>query len=214
MQVQRESAVLDIKTPAQLWKFVFAQRGPQVLFVTLVLASSVKAAVWGWSAVELLVVGVVFLGRGFIEWGVHCYIMHAAPLPLLGLRIKTSIYYMHQHHHQNPDDVFGVLFKGRSVAALLVAVFSVSFLISFQLAMVLLVCVAMCLFMYELFHVASHSDLDLKTCYFRSILDLHRRHHTLQGKQCFGVSSSVADRLFNSAGSAMPGMARPCDRHD
>lgn len=69
----------------------------------------------GWALLDFLVISGFWLFRGVIEWLVHSYIHHAKPIPVLKVRIKTSVHYMHLEHHRNPHDLETLLFKGRPV---------------------------------------------------------------------------------------------------
>lgn len=198
-KVATQGTIQQIVTLNQLWRFMLCQPGPRILFSGLLVLPAVKAYAWGWTLSDVLVIGLFFALRGGVEWAVHYYIMHAAPLPILGIRVRTPIYRMHIKHHQYADDIDGVLFKGRSVVVILSVVLLVGgALVGFRLSLLAMICTALCLFMYELFHVLSHSSIKFGTRRLASIVNAHRYHHQSRRLVYLGVSSLIADRFLKT----------------
>lgn len=174
------------------------QSGPRVLLLAIVGLTLFQQFYFGWSYIEIVVVILFFFLRGFVEWGVHAYIMHAAPLPLLRKRIKNPIYDMHIYHHRHPDDIDGLFFKGRSVFFLLLTAFITTTLISLRLSIMVTLCLALGLLMYEVFHMLSHSGIKVKNSVLMRTIMNHRFHHAVSAQQFYGVSSRLADKVLNT----------------
>lgn len=151
---------------------------------------------WGWS--DVVIVFSFVLLRSIVEWCIHAYVMHAAPLPLLGWRLKNPIYHMHLYHHRHPDELDGLFFKGRSVFGLLLISYLVLLPFNLHAANMFVFCFALGLLFYEVFHMLSHSDVQLSSQRLMAIVMNHRHHHERSARNYYGVSSLLADKLFKT----------------
>lgn len=164
----------------------------------LVIVACVHQFSVGWRWYDGVVVLLFVVGRSVVEWCIHAYIMHAAPLPVLGWRLKNPIYHMHIKHHKHPNDLNGLFFKGRSVFALLSISYVVLLPFSFHVANLFVFCFALGLLFYEVFHMLSHSDVQLSNKKIMSVVMNHRHHHERSARNYFGVSSLLADKFFKT----------------
>lgn len=190
--------VSRIATVGELAKFMVGRDGPWTLVVCIIVAAFCKSAFWGWQLTDVFFLSLVIMLRGCIEWVVHAYIMHAYPLPIVKLRIKTMVYDMHMNHHKNPNNLNGVLFRGRSVLASLIIVSFVFLFIGVNFTILAVIALSSCFLMYEIFHILSHSSINLEGSFLKMIVSSHRYHHSVNGRVCFGVSSALGDRIMGT----------------
>lgn len=190
--------VSRITTIGELAKFMVGQNGPRALVLCIIASIICKSVFWGWQVSDVFFLSLVIMLRGCIEWVVHAYIMHAYPLPIVRLRIKTRVYDMHMNHHNKPNDLNGTLFQGRSVLAFLMVVFFIFLLIGVNFSILAIIAFSSCFIMYEIFHILSHSSINLENSFLKMIVHSHRYHHSVNGRVCFGVSSVLGDRIMGT----------------
>lgn len=180
--------------------FMFRRSGPCVLLASLLLCFFIKILFYTVSFVDVLLVGVFVLFRGFMEWGIHVWIHHARPLPFLGVRIKTPVYEMHIRHHREPWNIDTFLFGGVAMATGMVLMFLFGYVVfgGINHALTATFLFALCLLIYEVVHVLCHSSIRPKTKFLENILKTHRQHHFLDSRRWFGVSSPMADRFIGT----------------
>lgn len=190
--------VSRIATIGELAKFMADQGGPRTLVACIIVSAFCKSAFWGWQVSDVFFLSLVIMLRGCIEWVVHAYIMHAYPLPIVRLRIKTRVYDMHMNHHKEPNNLDGVLFQGRNVLASLIVVFFIFLLIGVNFSILAVIALSGCFLVYEIFHILGHSSINLENSFFKMIVHSHRHHHSVNGRVCFGVSSALGDRIMGT----------------
>lgn len=194
----RDLATID--KPLDLLRLFASQKGPWVLLASIIFLALAYQYLYQWQWLEVAFVFMFFILRGFVEWLIHAYIMHARPLPIFKIRLKNPIYTMHIHHHKFPDDLDGLFFKGRSVFLLLLVCFLFFYMLSIRISIMVTLCLAIGLLMYEVFHMLSHSKIQLKNRYLMALLMNHRNHHRLNATRFMGVSSLLADKFFKTLG--------------
>ncbi len=180
-------------------RFLLASGGPRVLLIALVLVALLRACTGaGWEFVDLLLMAALISTRGIFEWLVHAYVLHARPLPLLGICLHSPLSRAHDLHHRSPDRVDGVLFKGRSNMLLVGGMLVVFPLLFGERGLALVFTGTLLLVVYEVFHVLAHSGTRPDPGYLAGIVAQHRRHHADNPDAFFGVSSRLGDRLFGT----------------
>lgn len=192
----------------QLRQLLWRSSGFKVLVIALLIIGGAHHFLIGWSLVDIIIVILFVFLKSIPEWFIHTYIMHANPLPLLGFRLKNPIYYMHLHHHKYPEDIEGLFFKGRSIFALLVITYLVFLPVSLHVTNIFVFCFALGLLFYEVFHMFSHSAIEIPNKKLMSVVMNHRCHHQLSSRYYFGVSSILADRLFKTLQEKNSSMSR------
>lgn len=188
----------EMRSRQQLLQLLWQQSGPKVLAAALFVVAVAHQLTVGWGWGDVVIVFSFVLLRSIVEWCIHAYIMHAAPLPLVGWRLKNPIYHMHIYHHKHSDDLDGLFFKGRGVFVLLFISYLVLLPFSLHVANLFVFCFALGLLFYEVFHMLSHSDVQLASKKIMSVVMNHRHHHEHSARNYFGVSSLLADKLFKT----------------
>lgn len=180
-------------------RFLLASAGPRVLLGALVLVALLRAFSGdGWDLIDLLLIAALVSTRGIFEWLVHAYVLHARPLPTLGVCLHSALSRAHAEHHRNPGQVDGVLFKGRSNMLLVTGMLLVFPLLFGERGLTLVFTGTLLLGVYELFHVLAHSGTRLDAGYLAGLVSQHRRHHADNPDAFYGVSSRLGDRLFGT----------------
>lgn len=181
-------------------RFLFAGSGIWAMLIVVLTAVTYKT-VWGsWGWLDVLVIGAFCFLRGLIEWGIHVYLYHARPLPLIGVCLVSSVADAHTKHHADPDDLSTLLITYRGVLAVLVTVFvgCLALLRSVDLAMSFVAGFALVGLVIEVVHLICHSQIPHRSSFMRRIVLLHRHHHHVDSANYYGVSSSLGDRLFGT----------------
>src|SRR5690606_30822076 len=117
---------------------------------------------WGqWSTWDVLAVLVFFVFRGVVEWGIHAWLYHARPLPLIGYRLKTEAHEQHLEHHQRPEDLARLLitYKGVLVLSLMVFVACMMLFRSTNAAATMVLGFIVVGVMIEVLHLICHCNI-------------------------------------------------------
>ena len=124
----------------------------------------------------------------FIEYVVHRFLMHSS---------DKEDYYESDHflHHTNPGTIFTGTFKRivLSGLAVLFAAFSLFFNSYLLLPAGVITGFAAYMNMHRLLHNKSASK------WIGRLQKFHMQHHFGQTEQCFGVTTTIWDRIFNTA---------------
>jgi len=123
----------------------------------------------------------------FIEYFVHRFLMHSH---------DKKNYHKSDHflHHTNPGTIFTGIVKRIIFSAIAIAVTIVSMLFSDHLLLPsgFITGFALYVNMHRLLHNRSASK------WFGRLQKFHMQHHFGQTEKCFGVTSSLWDRIFNT----------------
>jgi sterol desaturase/sphingolipid hydroxylase (fatty acid hydroxylase superfamily) len=142
-----------------------------------------------WTFQLLAFAGGVFCWT-FFEYFIHRFMMH-------GKEKKEYHKSLHFHHH-----VTGTIFTSQvkrilySLAAIILIAFSI--LISSYLF--LIAGIATGLSLYSYMHVLLHKPWASK--WIGGLQKFHMQHHFGQTEKCFGVTNTLWDKVFNTAGKA------------
>lgn len=163
--------------------------------------ATVSKSYWGeWHWWDYGIICAFFIFRGVVEWVIHSWIYHANPLPLFGIRLFGEAYRQHVEHHDNPNDLARLLITYKGIVILSVFTFTVSSLVlqSINLAFTMVLGLVVVGVMIEIIHLVCHSDIPHTSRIMKRVVWLHRHHHHCDGKNFYGVSSSLGDRLFGT----------------
>lgn len=167
--------------------------GP-VLALALLLVGSALQVYWGTTGPALGIAVVLVLLRSFLEWFFHRCIWHVRPA-----RLGNPIAAAHRWHHEHPDDPEGVVFGWQGVLALYLLALSVcSPVTGIPPAVAVADGFMLLLLIYEWFHVLAHSNVAPGSPWLSQIIANHRRHHDGAWDACFGVSSTLADKVLGT----------------
>lgn len=193
-------------TYAEMWRFLLRGSGIWAMLIIAAIAILSKSY-WGeWYWWDYVIICSFFVFRGVMEWVIHSWIYHANPLPIVGIRLYGEAYRQHVEHHQNPKDLARLLitYKGIVILALFTFVVSSLFFQSINLAFTMVLGLVVVGLMIEVIHLVCHSDIPHASRAMRRVVWLHRYHHKCDGKNFYGVSSSLGDRLFGTFPSHRP----------
>lgn len=199
----------DIAIPATYGdarRVMFGRAGPctNALVIVSLFGLRYFLGQWSWmdTAMALLVIG----GFGVIEWILHAYLMHARPLPLLGWRIRSIVFYKHSDHHKDPWDPETLFFKWQTILAGVALLTLIGYVITFfdERAMITFsACVMLMLMQHEWFHVLVHSKIEPRSAYIKARLDNHRYHHYRDNRVSMGVCTLSGDWVFGTLGLSL-----------
>ncbi len=180
---------------------------PYVLVAAIALPAAFRVRLGRPRRQDLVAITVVAAARPFTEWWLHRHVLHAEPRRLLGLTVDPGA--THRGHHRTPDDVGGALLgAGFAVAdsSLVAAAVGLATLGTTPLlgaapvrgALSAIATGEAGLAAYEWSHLLVHSGYRPTTRWFRRLHAQHRRHHFRDETRSFGITSSLADRLFGT----------------
>ncbi len=69
--------------------FLFKGSGVWAVLAVVAFIVGFKSTVGSWIYLDFIILPVLFVFRGVLEWMVHSWLYHANPLPILGIRLKT-----------------------------------------------------------------------------------------------------------------------------
>ena len=126
----------------------------------------------------------------FIEYFIHRFMMH-------GKEKKEYHKSLHFHHH-----VTGTIFTSRVKRTLysLSAIILIGISIFFSSYLFLMAGIATGLSLYSYMHVLLHKSWASK--WIGGLQKFHMQHHFGQTEKCFGVTNTLWDKVFNTAGKA------------
>jgi sterol desaturase/sphingolipid hydroxylase (fatty acid hydroxylase superfamily) len=126
----------------------------------------------------------------FFEYFIHRFMMH-------GKEKKEYHKSLHFHHH-----VTGTIFTSQVKRILysLGAIILIGLSIFFSSYLFLMAGIATGLSLYSYMHVLLHKSWASK--WIGGLQKFHMQHHFGQTEKCFGVTNTLWDRIFNTAGKA------------
>jgi len=171
----------------------------QLVLVISGLALHHHLGTWTWldAAVAVLIIST----WGIAEWILHSYLLHAMPLPLLGIRPASILSRIHAYHHQDPWDFGTLFFKWPTVLLGWALLYGLGILVTWDylVALTFASCYMAMITRYEWFHVLTHSHINSHNRYMSTIMDNHRAHHfDPSGAQRMGISSVLGDKVFGT----------------
>lgn len=184
-------------------------RSPQVLAAFLVAFVALRAAVGGWSWMDLAIAALLIAAQPFTEWLIHVGLLHTRPRKVGGRTVDLPTARAHRWHHREPTRLEAVLIPGSLIAGFLIPVLLVMWLLSWPwtllggehvaLWLTLMIVSVVLTGVYEWCHFLIHTPYRPKTRYYRSIWRSHRLHHFKNEHYWFGVSSDAADRVLGTS---------------
>ena len=189
-----------------------------------VLAGVVATALWGRRSLgrpslqDAVAVALAGAAQPFVEWVVHRHVLHGRPRALAGRSLDPGA--PHRRHHDDPDDVTGLLLGGgfavvdaALVAGLVAGTGAVlaPFVGRYPVRAVLTAVAAGAagLARYEWCHLLFHSGCRPRSASARRLRAHHLAHHHRDADRWLGVTSDLADRLFGTTGQGLVGASSP-----
>lgn len=178
-----------------------------VVLTALALRLVLGASGWSLSWVDLVMVVVVVVMTGPVEWVLHRHVLHAPVESFTTRRLGLGL--GHRQHHLDPPDMQWLMLRGIEMAIFLgiLAVFTV--LWSLPLALALgggllgpmlsaFVLTAAAAGHYEWTHLLVHTAYRPRSRYYARLARNHRRHHYRNEHYWLGVTSNLGDRLMHT----------------
>src|SRR5690606_5468433 len=170
-----------------MFRFLFSGSGIWAMLL-VAAAAVVYKSFWGaWSVWDVLAVLAFFVFRGVVEWGIHAWLYHARPLPLIGCQLKTETHEQHIEHHRRPGALSRLLITHRGELVLLLAVF-VAFMILFRsinATATLVLGFSVVGVMIEVLHLICHCNIPHRCQGMKRLVWLHRYHHRHDGNNFY-----------------------------
>jgi len=139
-------------------------------------------------------------GRSAIEWLLHRWVLHLAPITIGGMPRELHPATAHRRHHDSPDDPTTVPI-GPIGTAVLVAGISVAALPGLPRQDLRLTAATTgfgLVLAYEWTHFLLHAPFQPRSAWFATVRRHHRRHHHLDATTWFGVTGHGFDRLIGT----------------
>jgi hypothetical protein len=186
------------------------QPSPPYLIGAVALALALRLAAGDWSFRDALVAVGLLVATPFVEWAIHVYLLHSAPVDFRGRRLEMLTAREHRAHHEAPSVLGGVLLPVYGVLIFLAMIAAVNWGLSFALDPLLggprlayattgvLVSYTI-LAAYEWTHFLIHAPYKPRGRYFKAIWRNHRLHHFKNERYWFGVTSTVGDKVIGTA---------------
>lgn len=187
---------------------VFLRNGSGRVAVPVLAALVLARSLMGdWSWADLLMVGVVAVLAGPVEWVLHLKVLHAPTSSFATRRLGLGL--GHRQHHLDPPELRWLLLNGVEMAVFLGVLAVATAMWSLPLAWAggtgllagyvsaLLATVAAAAH-YEWTHLLIHTNYRPRTPYYARLARNHRRHHFRNEAYWLGVTSNLGDRLLGT----------------
>lgn len=191
---------------------VFLRNGSgRVAVPVLALVVIVRIAIGGWSWPDALMVAIVALLTGPVEWVLHLKVLHAGTESFATRRLGLGL--GHRQHHLDPPELRWLLLTGVEMAIFLALLALVTLVWSLPLAWVLgggLLGGVVSAFgatvaaatHYEWTHLLIHTAYRPRSRFYARLSRNHRRHHYRNEGYWLGVTSNLGDRLLGTLPAA------------
>lgn len=205
VEVVKEEKTLP-ESYKEMFQFLLGGSGIWAVIAVAVAVFIFKATLGYWTYLDPIVLSLLFIFRGVIEWGVHYWLYHAKPLPLLRFRLKTKAFLQHLEHHEGPEDLSRILvtYRGVLYPAFFVFLFSWLTFGNLNISVSIVFWLLFIGFINEVIHLICHCDIPHHSDFIKKIVWLHRRHHHYDSNNYYGLSSSLGDKFFGTLPSDLP----------
>jgi len=146
-----------------------------------------------WASMIMFFVGVILWVM--LEYLIHRYIFHMKSNNVIVRKIIYSIHGVHHAHSHDNDKMFVPFIPAMVMAAVLLH------LLVMLVGDVGYPLFAGIIFMHQIYnyvHIMIHTDAYKENKLLQSLRNNHIKHHTGYGEKCFGVTSTVCDKLFKT----------------
>ena len=185
----------------------FSYGSPRVIAATLVVVGLLRLGLGGFGRFDLLLVLMVIVVAGPVEWVIHRALLHAPDDSFRMRRLKTGT--GHREHHLDPHDVGWALLAWQDALTFVVMLAAFAALWSVPLAVVAGAAITTswmtAFFMsvvglahYEWTHLLIHTRYRLKTRFYRRLAKNHRLYHYRNEHYWLGVTSNLGDRVLQT----------------
>ncbi len=182
-----------------LISFLFQTPNPVFYEICFVIINGTAFGYSIYQGLEWYYSTLVFLTGMFmwvlVEYLIHRYVFHFKSKNPVIRKIVYSIHGVHHAHAQDNDKMYVPL-----IPAIIITVLQLSLYCSmFGLAGFPLLAGVMTMHQfYNLVHIMIHKNTYPENRVLRKLRENHIKHHTGYGEKCFGVTSTICDKLFNT----------------
>lgn len=131
----------------------------------------------------------------FLEYLLHRFVFH---LKTRNLWLRKLVYSVHGTHHANPQDKNKFYVPLIPSLCITLILFVISGLVLEQACYAFLAGILSMHQLYNLMHLWIHSGRKSRFVFLHRMRDHHLRHHSVDGKRYFGVTTKIADYLFKT----------------
>lgn len=130
-----------------------------------------------------------------LEYLIHRFIFHFKSNNPIIRKIIYSIHGVHHAHSQDDDKMYVPLIPAVIMAALLLH------LLVMLIGVAGFPLFAGIIFMHQIYnyvHIMIHTNAYKDNKILKGLRENHIKHHTGYGEKCFGVTSTICDKIFNT----------------
>ena len=174
----------------------FLRHGSVAALVAGVVVEAL-AFLFGWIAINPVLIVLGALMFYFSEYGMHRFAFHAPPLSWP--RLRKLQHRLHYDHHVEPnrlDLLFLPIWFLLPNLALATGLFAL--ILGAEASWSALFGMMLAILHYEWVHYVAHIPYQPRTRLGRWIKQYHLRHHFISEKHWFGVSNPTLDRVFGT----------------
>ena len=168
----------------------------ELSFVAIDLGEILLASYLGisWQAILLFFISGIFLWS-FVEYIIHRFVFHHRSQNKHVRKIVYAVHGIHHAHTKDTDKLYVPFVPAMLMKMLLLLLFYFTIgPIGFPLLAGL---VTMHQF-YNLIHYLIHTDAYPNNVFLNRLRNNHLKHHQGHGGKCFGVTTTLFDRLFGT----------------
>ena len=180
---------------------------PRVVTTAAVVSVTLRLSLGTWSFADLLVLGVVIVFTGPVEWVIHLRILHSDPDSFQARKFAAGV--SHRKHHLDPPELEYLLLSGSDAAVftVMLAISSVAWALPllwitgldvFPAVLTAVAAAHLGLANYEWTHLLVHTRYRPKTPFGARLTRNHRLHHFRNEDYWLGVTSNLGDRILGT----------------
>ncbi len=198
-------------TPVEIARYFLALPSGRILVTMTGLAAAARLSQGGFGPSDLLIAAVVIMAWPFMEWVVHIFWLHGAPIEIPGgrigplkwpaRRVHGLVAKKHRIHHQDPWRLDEVMLPLQTylytIPALLLFWFGLFPAVEALTGLTVISALGL---HYELVHLMAHCRYRPRSGYYLRLWRNHRLHHCKSERHWLGVTMLLGDRLLGTGG--------------
>jgi hypothetical protein len=198
--------------PGAARRFLSHPRPPVLLGVVGALGAA-RAVRGDFRRADAVVAVGALAAQPFVEWGIHRYVLHAAPTGRYGRLAYQAAGWGHAQHHEDPPNLDSMFMRAQDTLGGAAVALAAGAIGSPQVATGMF-CVGAAVLAYDWTHFLIHTAYRPRSAFYRRIWRSHRLHHYRNERYWLGVTSPVADLVLRTSPArdavpVSPAAARP-----
>ncbi len=163
------------------------------------LALALRIQYGHWHIADLLIAAFIIIGWPFMEWRLHISLLHMKPTKIFGKKFYPDVAKKHREHHMEPWKLELVFLMPYVMLAIPVVYLIANLLFDYEQALTVCAVGYLMTVFYEWNHFITHTRVQAKSSWFKTIFMNHRLHHFKNERYWYGFSAQWVDQIYKTA---------------